>query len=302
MHDNSTVVVGFFTKPWMVTSLPFAPYLGIIITAPNGKIFSDSIQYNTDQFKSARGHTNVTMGNNWVRGNLTTYELHIKSPKGVGADLVFTRNGQSMRGGGGEGSGKVYFDPSLTQYAGWFVAQPSATVKGTLTYGGQTHKVQGIGYHDHNWGTVDFNKVLDHWHWTGGTIGNYTIDAGLLVASSLYGFQQMPAFYLAKGNHVLVEDMKHLTVKTSGNKTTSDGFSYPDHVIYHWQNGTNTVNLSLDNPVIISKYNTASITNATTIGIPHYMRFLGNGKLSVSIGGTNETVSGPQIWEINWGH
>jgi hypothetical protein len=29
----------------MATSLPFAPYLSIIITAPNGKIFTDPIQY-----------------------------------------------------------------------------------------------------------------------------------------------------------------------------------------------------------------------------------------------------------------
>jgi predicted secreted hydrolase len=81
---------------------------------------------------------------------------------------MFTRESPSMRGGGGgEGTGKFYFDPSLTQYVGWFEAQPSAKVQGNLTYNGQTYQVQGSGYHDHNWGTADFNKMLDHWHWTG---------------------------------------------------------------------------------------------------------------------------------------
>lgn len=240
------------------------------------------------------------MGKNWVRGNLTTYELHAESDKGFGADFVFTREGPSMRGGGG--TGKFYFDPSLTQYIGWFVALPSAKVQANLTYNGQIHQVQGSGYHDHNWGTVDFNKVLDHWHWTGGTIGNYTLDAGLQIASSFYDYQQLPAFYLAKGNQVLVEDMKYLTVQTSDNRTTPDGRMYPGHVDYHWQNGTDTVNLSLSDPIIISNHNTASVTNATTIGVPHYMRFLGTGELNVNIAGVNETVRGPQVWEINWGH
>ena len=302
MKDNSTVIVIFFTKPWMVTSLPFSPYLSIVITAPNGTIFRDDIQSNTDQFTAARGQTNVTMGNNWVRGNLTTYELHIKSNKGFGADLVFTRHGQSTRGGGGEGTGKFYYDPSLTQYAGWFVAQPSATVQGVLSYDGQPHHVQGIGYHDHNWGTVEFNKVLDRWYWTGGTIGNYTLVAAVQVASAFYGYQQMPGFYLAKGNQVLVEEMEHLTIQTAGNRTAPDGNTYPDRVNYHWQNGTNTVDLTLSDPRIIAQFNTVGVTNATTIGVPHYIRFLGTGELNVNIGGINETVSRPMIWEINWGH
>jgi hypothetical protein len=91
-------------------------------------------------------------------------------------------------------------------------------------------------------------------------------------------------------------------VQTSDNRTTPDGRMYPDHVYYHWQNGTDTVNLSLIDPIIISNYNTVSVTNATTIGVPHYMRFLGTGELNVNIAGVNETVRGPQVWEINWGH
>jgi hypothetical protein len=61
--------------------------------------------------------------------------------------------------------------------------------------------------------------------------------------------------------------MKYLTMETSDNRTTSDGRMYPGYVDYHWQNGTDTVNLSLSDPIIISNHNTASVTNVTTIGI-----------------------------------
>jgi hypothetical protein len=53
MDDNSTVIVTFFTKPWMVSPLPFDPYLAIAITTPNGTTFIDEIHVSTDQFLAA---------------------------------------------------------------------------------------------------------------------------------------------------------------------------------------------------------------------------------------------------------
>jgi hypothetical protein len=88
------------------------------------------------------------MGNNWFQGNLTNYELHAKSNRGFGADLIFKSDAPSARGGGG--SGKTYYDPSLTKYFTWFMVLPSGMVQGNLTYDGQTHEVKGRGYHDHN--------------------------------------------------------------------------------------------------------------------------------------------------------
>jgi hypothetical protein len=163
--------------------------------------------------------------------------------------LVFNREAPSARGGGG--SGIVYFDPSLTRYVGWFIALPSAKVEGTLTYNGQTHHVHGEGYHDHNWGTVSFNHVLDRWFWTTGHFGNYTLDAGLQVTTSYYNHQQLPAFYLARGNQVLINEMNHFTVHGSGNLTAPGGHDYPKTMNFHWQNGTDTVNLVFTNPKIV---------------------------------------------------
>ena len=105
-----------------------------------------------------------------MRGDLKTYQVHFQSPKGLGADLVLNREAPSVRAGGDDA---------------WFIAIPFAKVQGTLTYGGQTHRVQG-------W-------VLDHWFWTTRHFGNYTLDAALQVTTSYYNHQQLQAFYLAKG-------------------------------------------------------------------------------------------------------
>jgi hypothetical protein len=98
MDDNLIVIVTFFTKPWMVSPLPFDPYLAMAITTPNGTTFIDEIHVSTDQFLAARDQTNVTMSENWVRGDLKTYELHTESDKGFGVDLVVTRESLSMGG------------------------------------------------------------------------------------------------------------------------------------------------------------------------------------------------------------
>ena len=299
LDDNSSAIVVFFTKPFMTASLPFTPFYSVTITTPNGTTLDSNVFVNTHQFNAARAFTNVTMGNSWVHGDLNTYTLHVKSNNGISADLTFTRQVPSSSLGG---TGKWYFDPSYTQYFSWFIAMPYAKVEGTLTYNGQIHKVVGSGYHDHDWGTIDNNKYLDHWHWTRAHVGDYTVDAWLLTASALYNYQPMPYFYLAKGNQTLIEDMKYLTVQTADNRTAPNGVVYPGHLVFSWKNGTDSVNLTLTNPTIISNVNTAAITNATSIGVPHYMRFKGTGTLNVNIAGVNETGSAPEIWEINWAH
>jgi hypothetical protein len=160
-------------------------------------------------------------------------------------------------------------------------------VQGNLTYGGQTYQVNGTGYHDHNWGTFDFNKVLDRWYWAGTDFDNYTIDAGVQIASEFYNYQPLPAFYLAKGKKTLIEDMQHLTVQGSGNNTPPGGYNYPTELIFNWQNGTDSVRLTLTDGTLISSGSSTIITNSTVIGHPEYMRISGNGELDVNIGGVN---------------
>ena len=150
--------------------------------------------------------------------------------------------------------------------------------------------------YDHNWGTVSFNQVLDRWFWTTGHFDNYTLDAGLQVTSSYYNHQQLPAFYLARGNQVLINEMNHFTVHGSG------GHDYPKTMNFHWQNGTDTINLVFTNPKIVQAGSPVVRTNATIFGNPEYLRLSGNGTFNVNIAGKNETSSTPIVVEINYGH
>jgi hypothetical protein len=215
--DGSHAEITYIVKPWMDNSGPLDPYIGFSLTTPNGTVHRDQIHVSTDKFLAARNTLNVTMGYNWVRGDLKTIKLHAQSAKGFGADLVFNSAAPPSRFGG---SGLWYFDPSLTQISGLIDPMPYALVQGNLAYDGKAHQIQGTGYHDRQWGTINWNRDIDSWYWSTGHYGNYTIDIGLQVASEDYSHQQISSMYLAKGNQVIYDVMRGVTVQASGENIT----------------------------------------------------------------------------------
>jgi len=91
-------------------------------------------------------------------------------------------------------------------------------------------------------------------------------------------------------------------VQGSGNYTSPSGHNYPSQLTFNWQNGTDTVRLTLSNPKLLVPGSSTAITNSTVIGHPEYMRISGNGELNVNMAGANETFTAPMIWEVNYGH
>lgn len=54
----------------------------------------------------------------------------------------------------------------VTDDLSWTVAQPKANVFGEITVNGKKMKVNGIGYHDHNWNSTMFSVFkLFGWYW-----------------------------------------------------------------------------------------------------------------------------------------
>jgi predicted secreted hydrolase len=302
---NSTFQITLLTKPWVDNNGPLQPYATIAVTTPNGTHLFGETKVDISQFKAARNTMNVTMGNTWARGDLNTVNLHFApTENGVGADLVFESAAPPTRFGG---SGMWYFDPSLTRFSATNDPMPFAKVNGNLTYEGQSHTVNGTGYIDKQWGTVNWNQDYDGWYWSTGHYGNYTVDMFVLTASAAYNNQQTVDTYLAKGNgpsEVLVETMQGVTAHTSGENITAPGgvHTYPEILTLQWKNGSNSATLTLTNPSIIAAESPVINTNATIYGYPQYMRLEGTGTLNVQWGGSNETASAPAIWEVSYTH
>lgn len=99
----------------------------------------------------------------------------------------------------------------------------------------------------------------------------------------------------------MIGDTSLTTWKASDNQTYAPfNRTYPGLLELNYKIGSDTVNLSITDPKILSASNSILVTNTTTLGIPQYMRFSGTGELSVNMNGINETVSGPMTWEENF--
>jgi hydroxyneurosporene synthase CrtC len=305
-NDNSTIQMTWYPKPLFDNGGGLQPYNTIGITTPNGTHLNGENEYDSNKFTSARNTLNLTMGDSWARGDLNTVELHYApTSNGVGADLVFTSAAPPTRFG--EGSGLWYFDPSLTKISGLKDPMPFAKVKGNLTYGGQTHEVEGTGYFDKQWGTLNLNQAYDGWYWSTGHYGNYTIDTIVAPTSAEYNQTQTQAMYLAKGNgpsEVVLETMQGVKAFASGNNITAPPgiHTYPEILTMQWKNGSNSATLTLTDPEIFATRSPVHNSNATVVGYPQYFRLGGNGTLNVQWDGTNETASAPAIWEVFYTH
>jgi hypothetical protein len=87
--DASTAVIVFFTKPMFDFKGPVIPQVSLSITRPNGDKIEKLMDFSTDQFSASKETCDVRIGENWVKGDLKRYDLHVEI-EDVIADLTFT--------------------------------------------------------------------------------------------------------------------------------------------------------------------------------------------------------------------
>lgn len=296
--DGSTAVIVFGTKPLIERNSPLKPFVSLTITRPDGTKAISPIFFPVDQFKAAKESCDVRIGPNWTRGDLHRYEVHFEGD-GLAADLTFTGIVPPWR----PGAGKAYFG-DLDHFFGWLPSIPYGAVEGTLTYDGQTRTVKGTGYHDHNWGNIGLNEVMDHWYWGRAHIGEYTLIYVDQIASNKYGNVHMPVFLLAKGTEILTGDSTPLTMQTRDLVRHEGGYSYPREVDFNWKSGQESIQLRLRNPKIIEATSLLLMLPKWQQGLarlfanPYYFRFNADLELDITIDKLSATERGSALYEI----
>ena len=241
----------------------------------------------------------MIIGASHVQGDLHHYELHARAGD-LAADLVFRGVVPPWR----PGAGKTYFSEDLKQYFAWLPAIPDGTVSGSLTYAGREHAVSGIGYHDHNWGNVGLNHVMDHWYWGRGRIGDFTTIYVEQVAQPDYGSIKMPVFMLAYQGRILTGDGAPLTLKTADFQHHPGGRDFPRQLDFNWESGGEKVHLALRQPQMIEAVSLLSEIPAWQRWLarlaanPYYFRFEAELDLSVDLAGVHANVTGPALYEL----
>jgi hypothetical protein len=297
-EDGSTAVIFFGTKPLIERSGPLKPIVSLTLTRPDGTKAVQFPVFPPEQFSASKESCDVHIGPNWARGDLHRYDVHFETDD-LAADLTFTGIVPPWR----PGAGKAFFG-DLDHFFGWLPSIPFGTVEGTLIHDGQTRNVKGTGYHDHNWGNVGLNEVMDHWYWGRAHVGEYTLIYVEQIAAKKYGYTRMPVFMLAKGAEILTGDSQPLTMQARDFVGHADGRGYSREVDFDWSSGGESIRLRLRGPKLIEATSLLSLLPqwqqrlARLFTNPYYFRFNADLELEIALDKVKATERGPALYEI----
>ncbi len=160
--EGGYVVVGFLQTSELIHR---KPGVELHVYMPSGKKLSVIKEYPQSEVRASQEKFDVWIGHNhgqvdWSSGDiLPQHHFHLAEGN-LEFDLTYYSEIPGWKPGGGK---TIYGDLG---YFAWVVPVPRARVEGTVRIGEQVIQARGIGYSDHNWGTVaDMRKVVSCWYW-----------------------------------------------------------------------------------------------------------------------------------------
>ena len=184
----------------------------------------------------------LVFGTNHVRGDLSTYDLHVESDDGsLVIDLHYTALTQPWRPGG---TGGITLDDN-THFADLIIARCAIT--GTLTRNGSPTAVTGEGYHDHQWFDTDPMATWHHWLLAHLYTDDATVIVYDLVANAAHGHVRTTWLGVFGRDGSLLHD-GHDRVASSAETVTDDssGKEYPKRIAYTGNDPADEIVVSLD--------------------------------------------------------
>ena len=193
-EDGSKVVVVFFTKNRFDVPGPAHPTVIIDIDLANGEsLYRTHHGPKGSVIQASKRICDVRVDGCHIRAVGDTYEVVYDD--GV---VRYEATMESLLPAHRPETGYSLFGPRGDRFFAWFIAQPLAEVHATLTIEGREHALIGKGYHDHNWGNVGIQEVMNHWYWGRAKVGPYHLIFADIIAEERYRYTRMPALYIAR--------------------------------------------------------------------------------------------------------
>jgi hypothetical protein len=203
MEDGTKTVVGF--RPKSVEGMVHdgdTPNLNIDIVMPDGKEYRDLIDVPAERSEMRKDRCSVKFGPHSVEGDLKNYTVKVEPVNGLGCELHYEALVQPFRPGGtayvalGDKEEFYYTDMSI----------PKNRVTGTITVEGKTHRVNGFGYHDHQWMNISPMAAYHHWLWGRLYAGEYTLVIYDFITTERFGFTRIPILGILDGKGDVIFD------------------------------------------------------------------------------------------------
>lgn len=302
--DGSKVVVVFYTKDGFDIKGEACPSIRFELTLPDGgsitKLLSEK---KGSTIRASKEKCDVKIDRSSVQYSNGQYLIHF-----VDDEIDYRCTMKSILPMWRPKTGYMYFGEKQEDFFAWFVAQPSAKLEAVLTLNGERRELVGNGYHDHNWGNVEMNKVINHWYWCRANVGPYTVISCDIIAEKKYGYKRSPIIMIAKDGEILEDQEEHtkierkdtinhpFTKKIMDNKlkfTQSSGQNTSYQIEYHRK----------DDLVASSLLAGMKLSLPLKIAIkvlkinPTYVRCIGTVTLTVNKNGEEEVYEQEALWE-----
>ena len=201
LDDGSSLVIVFYTKNPLSPDRPLEPFVAVHLDRPGIAPLAFEIHHPEALFFASSENCDVRLGDNFIRGDLQRYQIHVEHEDAV-IDVTLTGVVPSWR----PETGHLLFGPHDEHFFAWLPAVPSGTTSVTLSTRGRREKLEGIGYHDHNWGDVAMNRVINHWYWGRAQAGPFSIIASYITAEHRLRRRTDPASFSSRKEVTIVVD------------------------------------------------------------------------------------------------
>lgn len=302
LDDGTKVVIQFLSKNGRTfSSNKFHPTLFYKVTTPDGRQIDKELHIPAKDIQWSKETCDVHFGKHSVCGNLKEYKIHIDLVDGMGADLTLKSTSKPYR------PGTSYFQfGTPEQYYTWLCVVPRGTVTGTITVEGKTKSVTGTGYHDHQWGSINFHKYWNHWIWARQSYEDCSLLLFDFFTNEEYGTKRFPIIFIQDNEGNLIFE-SHDQVECRVEKQYTDDASgkvYPKALQYVFHNGETTVeyHLQAEKTIECKGKNNLPLLMKFTMKLMHiqasYSRYTAKGDLSLKSADRTIDRNGALIYEI----
>lgn len=304
-ENGMKIVVGFYTKKQFDLKGPANPSVTFELTSPDGEKYTKF--YSEGKRKTIRASKqlcDVKIGRCFARYEGGDYIVHYED-----AECVYDCRMRNKVPMWRPGTGFDYYGRDEQDYFAWFVAQPSAEVTGSLTRAGKTEALHGNGYHDHNWGNISMDKIMNHWYWCRASVGPYSVICSDIISEKKYGNNRIVHFMLAKDGQIISGHNPNVKVErrfTEYHPVTGKFIDNDLLFIFTAEDGTEyMVQYLRDHDMMTGSLLELAINSKLVVRIlkrfgvnPTYMRIIGNVKITIKTpGGETTTSENEGLWE-----
>ena len=287
--SDGAIVVCYF---WKVHFLVDQYFIGFNYSKPGQEDIFKIKYFKSKDVTFLEDSCDVRFGENFIIGNLEKYKIRIEPNDfdGLGFDVIL--ESQSMPYRPQDGVIKAGND-----FFAWLAAVPKGSFKGHFFENGNTIKIQGAGYHDHNWGNTPLQKLFKSWLWFRGEAGPYTVIASELNTLDHRGGYDIPILYIAQDRNVIVNRFGQDGLFTKKSELIENVYRKKNEPLFSNLELLTTdgflVNIKgkkiIDNTLLFDRAKTpiplSKIMNTFNID-PHYTRFQSDLSIRDSLGNT----------------